>query len=243
MTRDSTVAGREIVFTNSHGSRVSHRFGATIVDWSYEPGPGDPHPMVSGRDDYEAFDIAEGLVYTQFHHSRDVPNAAVSLVLDFEHGRSLAVVSTIGDPAEDRTRVQHTFLPGRIEGLATSGAEPAPTAALLGRRVRWTYGDGSRYEHVHLEPSSYAWRCLAGPAAGRAGTDDCTTYELRPEIYVFAARETAAPSASVTIADHRDLAALRSYGAVFGLDRTGERPTQSTFGAVGELLGHTATTA
>ncbi|MEW2501144.1 MoaF C-terminal domain-containing protein [Amycolatopsis sp. NPDC047767] len=238
MTRHSTVAGREIVFTNSYGSRVVHRFGATILDWSYEPGPGDPHPALSGRDDYEAFEIADGLVYTQFHHQVDVPDVAVSLVLDFEHGRSLAVVSTI----EDRARVRHTFLPGLIEGLATSGTEPAPTAALLGRRVRWTYGDGSRYEHVHVEPNANSWRCVSGPSAGLTGTDECTTYELRPEIYVLAAREKAAPSASVTIADHRDLAALRAYGAVFGLDRTGAQPTQHTFGAAGELLGHTATT-
>ena len=46
--RSSSVAGREIVFTNSHGSRVSHRFDPTAVDWSYAPGAGDPHPVASG---------------------------------------------------------------------------------------------------------------------------------------------------------------------------------------------------
>jgi MoaF N-terminal domain len=37
----SSVAGCEIVFTNSHGSRVLHHFDATTVEWGYEPGPGE----------------------------------------------------------------------------------------------------------------------------------------------------------------------------------------------------------
>jgi hypothetical protein len=94
MTTDS-LAGREIVFTDQRDSRVSHRFDTTTVEWSYQPGDNDPHPVISGRDEYEAFDVAEGLVYAQFHHRADVPNTAVSLVLDVENGRSLAVVSAI----------------------------------------------------------------------------------------------------------------------------------------------------
>ena len=235
----SIVADREIVTTNSHGSRVLHRFDATAVDWSYEPGAGDPHPVKSGRSDYEAFEVAEGLLYTQFHHRVDVPNTAVSLVLDFENGHSLAIVSTIMEPVEGRTRVQHNFLPGLIEGVEARGPEHARSTALLGRRVLWTYSDEHRYEHVYLGPNSYTWHCLAGPAAGLADTDECTTYELRPGIYVFASRGKVIPCASVAIADHRDTASPRSYGAVFGLDETGELPTHFTFGAVGELLGQT----
>lgn len=115
MTTDS-LAGREIVFTDQRDSRVSHRFDTTTVEWSYQPGDNDPHPVISCRDEYEAFDVAEGLVYAQFHHRADVPNTAVSLVLDVENGRSLAVVSAIQTPPPGRTGVQHTFLPGRIEG-------------------------------------------------------------------------------------------------------------------------------
>lgn len=238
----SSVAGRDIVWTNSRGSRVSHRFETSAVEWSYEPGDGDPHPVVAGTDDYEAFDIAEGLVYTQFHHRADVPNTAVSLVLDFEQGRSLAIVSTIEDPMEGRTRVQHSFLPGRIEGLDPRGAEPAPTTALLGRRVLWTYSDEHSYEHVYLGPHLYTWHCLTGPAAGLADTDECTTYQIRQGIYVFASREKVMPCASVAVADHRDITSLRSYGALFGLNGSAHMPTHFTFSAVGELLSHTAHT-
>ena len=235
----SSLAGREIVFTNSQVAGCRIVSTPATVEWSYDPADSDPHPVASGRDDYEVFDVAEGLVYAQFHHRADVPNTAVSLVLDFENGRSLAIVSTIEDPTESRTRVQHAFLPGRIEGLESRGAEPAPTTALLGRRVLWTYSDEHSYEHIYLGPHWYTWHCLAGPEAGLADTDECTTYQLRPGIYVFAWREKVIPCASVTIADHRDITSLRSYGALFGLDETGELPTHFTFGAVGELLSHT----
>ena len=235
----TSLAGREITWTDSRGSRVPHRFDTTTVEWSYQPGAADPHPVVSGRDDYEAFEIAEGLVYAQFHHRDDVPNTAVSLILDFEFGRSLAIVMTIEDPIEGRTRVQHNFVPARIEGLESRGPEPAPTTALLGRRVLWNYSDEHSYEHIYLAPHWYTWHGLTGPAAGLAATDECTTYQIRPGIYAFAAREKVIPSASVTIADHRDITSALAYGAFFGLDETGLLPTHFTFGAVGELLSHT----
>ncbi len=234
-----SVTGREIAFRNSYGSRVSHQFGTTTVDWSYEPGAGDPHATIAGTDDYEAFDIAEGLVYTQFHHRTDVPNTAVSLVLDFEYGRSLAIVSTIADRADGAPRVRQSFLWGRIEGLATRGPEPSPTTALLGRRVLWTYGDEHSYEHIYLGPHCYTWHCLTGPASGLADTDACTTYQLRPGISVFSSCAKAIACASVAVVDHRELTSLRSYGAVFGLDETGASQTHFTFGATGELLSHT----
>jgi MoaF C-terminal domain/MoaF N-terminal domain len=237
MTTDS-LAGREIVFTDQRDSRVSHRFDTTTVEWSYQPGDNDPHPVISGRDEYEAFDVAEGLVYAQFHHRADVPNTAVSLVLDVENGRSLAVVSAIQTPPPGRTGVQHTFLPGRIEGLDTRGAEPAPTTVLLGRRVRWNYSDERSYEHHYLRPNWYSWHC-AGPNAGRSDTDECATYQMRPGIYVFAWREKVIPCASVMIVDHRDATSLRSCGAQFGLAEMGVLPTQLTFTAVGEPLSHT----
>ena len=235
----NSLAGREIVWTDARGSRVSHRFDSETVQWSYEPGEDDPKPSASGRDNYEAFDIADGLVYAQFHHLADEPSQAVSLVLDLENGRSLAIVSAIADETAGGTRVKHTFVPGLIEGSDATGAQPAPTTALLGRRVLWTYSGEHTYEHIYLNDHSYTWHCLVGPEATLADTDECTTYQIRPGIYVFAWREKVIPCASVTIADHRDITALRSYGVLFGLDETGEVPTHFTFGAVGHLLSHT----
>jgi hypothetical protein len=143
MTTDS-LAGREIVFTDQRDSRVSHRFDTTTVEWSYQPGDNDPHPVISGRDPYEAFDVAEGLVYAQFHHRADVPNTAVSLVLDVENNRSLAVVSAIQTPPQAApgcstpscrvasrgwTRVAQSRHPRRCSSVEECGGTTATNAA------------------------------------------------------------------------------------------------------------------
>jgi hypothetical protein len=143
MTTDS-LAGREIVFTDQRDSRVSHRFDTTTVEWSYQPGDNDPHPVISGRDEYEAFDVAEGLVYAQFHHRADVPNTAVSLVLDVDNGRSLAVVSAIQTPPQAApgcstpscrvasrgwTRVAQSRHPRRCSSVEECGGTTATNAA------------------------------------------------------------------------------------------------------------------
>ena len=188
--------------------------------------------------DYEAFDAADGLVYAQFHDA-DRPTEAVSLFLDLHSGRTLSVLSTIGDPTPGRTRVRQAFVPGRIEGMTVSGPAPAPTTALIGRRVMWVYSTEHAYEHVYLSPQWYTWQCLAGPERGLADTDEQTTYQLRPGIYVFAWREKVIPCAAVTVADHRDLRDMRSHGVLFGLDETGQVATHFTFGAFGRLLSNT----
>ncbi|WP_310971601.1 MULTISPECIES: MoaF N-terminal domain-containing protein [unclassified Amycolatopsis] len=94
--------------TDDRGTRIIHRFGAGTVGWDYAPGATDPLPAATGEDHYEAFHVAEGLVYAQFHHT-DEPTEAVSLFLGFTTGHALSVITTI--------------------------AEPAPTTALIGRRV------------------------------------------------------------------------------------------------------------
>ena len=149
-------------------------------------------------------------------------------MLDLRHGRSLAVISEIlPAPEQGRTRVQHHFAPGTIEGAA------------VGRRVEWVYSEEHAYEHVYLSPRWYSWQCLAGPERGLADTDENSVWEVRPGIYVFAWREKVIPCASVTIADHRDVNAIRSHGVLFGLDESGEVPTHFTFGAHGRLLSTT----
>lgn len=234
----SALADREVVVVDDRGTRIVHRFDADTVGWTYSPGTGDPVPESAGRDRYEAFDVADGLVYAQFQHT-ERPEETVSLLLDFGTGHTLAVLTTIGAPEPGRTRVRQLFAPGRIEGVAVAGPAPAPSTALVGRRVMWTYSAEHTYEHVYLSPRWYTWQCLAGPERGLADTDEQTTYQLRPGIYVFCWREKVIPCASLTVADHRDQRALRSHGVLFGLDQTGRLPTHFTFGAFGRLLSNT----
>jgi hypothetical protein len=237
--RPSTaLTDRTITVVDDRGTRITHRFTADTVSWEYAPGAGDPVPASAGVDRYEAFDVADDLVYAQFHHA-DRPADAVSLLLDLRTGHALSVVSTIGDPAPGRTRVRQRFVPARIEGIPVTGSAPAPTTALVGRRVMWVYSTEHAYEHVYLSPQWYTWQCLAGPERGLADTDENSAYQLRPGIYVFAWREKVIPCAAVTVADHRNPRGMRSHGVLFGLDETGRVPTHFTFGAFGRLLSNT----
>ncbi|HWU45556.1 MAG TPA: molybdenum cofactor biosynthesis F family protein [Humibacter sp.] len=232
------LSGREIVVLDDRGTRVRHRFGADTVSWEYHPGSGDETPASNGTDAYEAIEVDDDLIYAQFHH-RHLPNEAVSLILDLRAGRALSVISVIREPVKGQTRVAHVFVPGTIEGAAVSGVAAAPSTALIGRRVMWVYSPVHAYEHVYLSPQWYTWQCLAGPERGLADTDENSVWELRPGIYVFAWREKVIPCASVTIADHRNVQAIRSHGVLFGLDESGTTPTHFTFGAHGRLISTT----
>lgn len=232
------LSGREIVVVDDRGTRVQHRFGADTVSWEYQPGSGDETPASSGTDPYEAIEVDDDLIYAQFHH-RHLPNEAISLILDLRAGRALSVISVIREPTRGQTRVAHVFVPGTIEGATVSGVTAAPSAALIGRRVMWVYSPVHAYEHVYLSPQWYTWQCLAGPERGLADTDENSVWELRPGIYIFAWREKVIPCASVTIADHRNVQAIRSHGVLFGLDESGTTPTHFTFGAHGRLISTT----
>jgi hypothetical protein len=235
----TALSGREITLVDARGTRITHRFTDTTVTWDYQPGTEDTTEAASDTDDYEAFEVDEDLYFVQFHH-RYLPNEAVSLVVDLRHGRALAIISVIlPAPEKGTTRVQHVFAPSVIEGAEVTGTEAAPTTSLIGRRVEWVYSTEHAYEHVYLSERWYTWQCLAGPERGLADTDENTVWEIRPGIYVFTWREKVIPCASVTIADHRDVTAIRSHGVLFGLDDTGEVPTHFTFGAHGRLLSTT----
>lgn len=234
----AALAEREVVVTDDRETRIVHRFGLDTVDWEYSPGAADLIPAAAGHDRYEAFDVADRLVYAQFRHAGR-PTEAVSLFLDFQTGHALSVITGIDDPEPGRTRVRQAFVPGHIEGVPVVGPAPAPTTALIGRRAMWVYSPEHAYEHIYLSPHWYTWQCLAGPERGLADTDENSTYQLRPGIYVFAWREKVIPCAAVTVADHRDARELRSHGALFGLDQTEQETTHFTFGAFGRLLSNT----
>ncbi|GAB3144949.1 hypothetical protein GCM10027258_34610 [Amycolatopsis stemonae] len=182
----------------------------------------------------ETFLVDDGLYYVQLPPG---DRETGSLVLDLREGRALVVTTRIGDTGTPR--VTQEFRPATIDGVEVRGEPMAPSTALIGRRVVWVYSEEHAYEHVYLSPHWYTWQCLAGPERGLADTDENTVYQVRPGIHVFAWREKVIPCASVTIADHRTARSLRSHGVLFGLDATGEHPTQFTFGAHGRLLSTT----
>lgn len=234
----TALAGTVVTVTGESGSTTRYAFAADSVDWQFTSVEGSPLASSEGHDRYEAFEVDEGLSFVQLHRS-ETADIAISLVLDLTHGRTLTVTQVIGTAIPGRTAVRQQFEPGTIDGATPSGAVPSRTSSLLGRRVIWEYSAVHAYEHVYLSPQWYSWQCLAGPERGLADTDENSMFQIRPGIYVFAWREKVIPCASVTIADHRDINAIRSHGVLFGLDASGTVPTHFTFGAYGRLLSTT----
>ncbi|MFI0419191.1 MoaF C-terminal domain-containing protein [Spongiactinospora sp. 9N601] len=233
----SALVGRVVVLYDDHGTRITHRFGADAVTWTRSPGREDD-VSASGEGHYEAFRIADDLLYVQFHHMQP-PAEPVSLVLDFTSGHALSVITQISDPSPGRPRVRQRFATARIEGIESTMLPPALSTALTGRRVLWEYGHDRVYEHIYLGPRQYAWQCLAGTEEGLADTDECTAFELRPGIFLFAWREKALPCAAVTVADHRDICSIRSRGVLFGLDESRQVLAHFTLDGFGRLIGTT----
>ncbi|MEU5697207.1 molybdenum cofactor biosynthesis F family protein [Actinosynnema sp. NPDC020468] len=218
------LTGREFALDGPDGTVLTAKFTDAGVETEH------------GVDQAETFLVDDDLYYTQFHPASR-PDEAVSLFLDLRAGRALVVTTTIGE--EGTPRVTQRFTAATLRDAAVSGDEPAPTRALIGRRAMWVYSTEHAYEHVYLSPHWYTWQCLAGPEKGLADTDENSVWQLRPGIYVFTWREKVIPCAAVTVADHRDVTALRSHGVLFGLDESGEKQTHFTFGAHGRLLSAT----
>lgn len=229
--RSTALAGRDLTVAFADGTRVRHVFAdERQLAWEFIDGSGG----AGTTDSYEAFEVAAELYYVQFRHL-DRP-VAVSLVLDLAAGRALGVITTIGPVTPDRPACEQRFLPGTFDGLRPSGPPPAPSSELIGRRALWVYSSQHAYEHIYLSGQRYTWQCLGGPERGLSDTDACTTYLIRPGIYVFGWRERVVPCAAVTVADH---IVMRSYGMLFGLDESARDTTYFTFGAYGRLLGVT----
>lgn len=227
----NALDGQSVVLVRE-GAAAAYRFEAGTVF--------GPETRAAGAG-YEAIEVDAGLFYVQFAAapSADSVPAATSLLLDLARGHALGVHSHIDGAAPGRTAVGQDFTVWRIEGTPAVGAAPAPSSSLLGRRVMWTYSAVHAYEHIYLSPELYTWQCLAGPEKGLADTDQCTYYQLRPGIFVFAWREKVIPCASVTVADHRDPGAMRAHGVLFGTGDDGSGTTHFTFGAYGRLLSQT----
>ncbi|GAB3264253.1 molybdenum cofactor biosynthesis F family protein [Arthrobacter pigmenti] len=229
------LTGQQVNLTGDDGTPALYRFTDSTVRWEYQL---DGDVAQKGNDSYEAFEVDTGLYYVQFQH-QDNLETAVSLFLDLSRGRALTVIASIGDAKPGQTAVDHQFKPATIDNMQAPGDPIAPTRSLIGRRVMWIYSSEHAYEHLYLSPQWYTWQCLAGPERGLADTDENTTYQIRPGIYVFAWREKVIPCASVIIADHRNINAIRSHGYLFGLDESGTEKLHFTFGAYGRLLSTT----
>jgi len=223
------LAGQTLVLTAAGQSPLSIRF----LDESnllWEQGGNEAEEF------YDAVESAPALFVVSVCHRRDA-RLSSTLVLDLESGRATRVVGRLPTVAEAdqsllaRVHADEGLSPVQVDfeqwELRREGSEASPTAPahhrteeLIGKRIRYEYGDGGVYEHIYLNEQKFTWHCLRGPETGLADTERCDFFYVRPGVYLFSWREKIIPTLGVVVVNKDQ---MRSNGIITGIDtRTGE---------------------
>ena len=213
------LVGSEYRITLSDGMDMTCTFlDSETFEWSVTKGP---HSGTSGKDWYEAIDVAENVLFVDMlFQSRS--NEAMTIIIDSNTRRVLAVLSVVGEektPSEPQ--VSQQFLVGVLGDptVPPSGMEPTPTRDLIGLRTLNYYSPNHCYEHVYLSSERYCWQNLVGVQRGHGAVDLATTYKFDEDLYLFTFREFLIPVASVFFYNMRQ---LRSTGKFLGVTSSGE---------------------
>jgi len=212
------LAGTQNKITLSDGTDMTLKFidGKTL-EWNVAAGP---RSKSSGKDPYEAIDVADQVVFidTTF---KSRPRDAMTIIINTQTRRALVIVSTVAEVKVPGTpQVSQQFLTGVLgdPSVPPAGPEPGPTRDLIGLRAIYRYSPNHVYEHVYLNSERYCWQCLVGVQRGHGDTDLATTYKFDEDQYIFTFREFIIPVASVFFYNMRQ---LRSTGKFLGVTSSG----------------------
>jgi hypothetical protein len=242
------LAGRELTLRFADGETVRCAFlDARRLDWRVVDGAGTG---TGSEERYEAVRVAPDVHLVTFV-KRAEPLVSISIALDTASRRATAVIGTMPSLEEARTDLIARMKRGfdlsavRVE-MRSAVVEPrspdesivphVPTTDLVGKRMRYRYGDGAVYEHVYLNERLYTWHCLAGPERGLADTERCDYLRVTSDVVLFCWREKVVPTLGVVLVN---LAEMRSTGILFGIDTDTGAPIHFGIGARGELLNVT----
>jgi hypothetical protein len=213
------LANSELRINLSDGTDMKCEFldGKTF-DWSVVSGP---YSGSSGKDWYEAIDVAEDVIFIDtLFKSR--PRDAMTVIVNTATRRILAILSTVAEnKVEGVPRVSQDFMTGILgdPNIPPTGPEPVPTRDLIGLRVFNTYSPNHVYEHVYLNSQRYCWQNLIGVQRGQGDVDMATYYKFDENQYLFAFREFKIDVASVFFYNYDD---MRQTGKFLGLDSNGK---------------------
>lgn len=173
----------------------------------------------SGRDWYEAIEVAAGIFFIDLTFAAR-PAEALTIVLNLATRRVLTVRSRVrsAEEAGAEPRVVQYFSVGTLAGGPACGEEPAPTRDLIGLRTFQTYSPLHTYEHTYLSSQRYAWQCLVGVQRGHGDVDMASYWRFEEGLYLFTFREFLIPVASVFLFNFRD---MRSTGKFLGITGDG----------------------
>jgi len=201
------------------------------VAWRHSPAAG---PATEGSDDADVVEVNPGTFFVDVWLRSLRAAEAVTFLVSTVSGRALVVLTHVRDHhPEGEPRVAQSFAAGVIRGVTTSGAAPALTRDLIGRRLFNDYSPRHHYEHVYLNSGRYVWQCFAGVQRGHGDCDLATYHRFAQDQYVFCFREFRIPVASVLFLD---FTTMRNTGKFFGVEGDG-RLSNAGCGAIVRWLG------
>jgi hypothetical protein len=122
-------------------------------------------------------------------------------------------------------------------GVGRPLAEPfVRTEELIGKRVAHRYSTTHVFEHLYLNPNTYAFQGLAGPEAGVTEVDPADYWKLGSELYLLSWHERSQPFNGAVVVD---LAERRATGRLVGWDAIGSQTLQARTGSHVTLLSET----
>lgn len=213
----TSLDGTELTVALDDGAQLSLRFSAEQVHWS---ATGEFATASALSDPYDAVRVRPDVLLVHIPvKSRE--RESICVVYSESTHRAAVVRSELraadvpGEP-----RVTQRLWAATTDGGTPSGAVPAPSRDLIGRRAVYRYSPNQLYEHVYLSSERYAWQCLQGAQRGHGDMDLSTVWKFDDGLYLFCFCEFRAPVGTVWLHDLGD--ALRTTGAFLGMSADGQ---------------------
>jgi hypothetical protein len=223
------LAGLSLVLQFASGIPVEVEIdGPTSLRWRTP----SPTPWGSaGAEHYEAARVRDGIFAATT--ARLEENTSALIIVDLPGARALVNMTSF-------ERVDGTMTEGTsVSQAGINGPLAAPfqpTTELVGKRVAHRYSATHVFEHIYLNPNTYAFQGLAGPEAGVADVDRADYWKLGDQLYLFSWHERAQPFNGAVVID---LAAGQATGRLVGWDETGRQTLQVRTGSIATLLSTT----
>ena len=184
-----------------------------------------------GSEAYEAVAVRDGVHAITAGRPEESRSALV--ILDRLSARAMINHTEFrrvdGSIVEETTYVQ--------AGIGAALAKPFErTLDLIGKRIAQRYSTTHIFEHIYLNPNTYAFQGLAGPEAGVVDVDAADYFELGDQLYLFSWHERSQPFNGAVVLD---LVALRATGRLTGWDADLDRMLQIRTGSLCTILSST----
>ncbi|MFT4212075.1 MAG: MoaF C-terminal domain-containing protein [Microbacterium sp.] len=181
----------------------------------------------AGQAPVDVVELRDGVFFVDLDLDEPATDAA-TVIVDVNGGWALIVHQRRIQPRETWSRgpeVLHVFAAATVEGTTPTGAAPAPTRDLVGKRHLYRYSAHNLYEHVYLNSEkfcSHNVNTLFTPS--RADCHPASHFSFGDDLYVFTWREYDSGTGMVSALDLRTLRATAKAHAPEGWGRSVSRP-------------------